>query len=463
MAAAATTAASRRSLAGFSHTLPPNVRRKPWYKRAIAYPGDMWLLYAAQFEELDWDRLHSALALPVGAAANGLYLFTRSVDWLAASASSPNTLAAKAQAQASDQQPSLAEQLLEFVGSVFSPPLTGSTTLQLGSSSTGVVHIGTDLAAGVPVVGSAGSTGSEPDTLAGYLHAWTVWAIVSLGLDQWTAYIQFALAFMSVISAAYFFLRSRQYHLTKVDEHNPPRSRNVRRIPAGEQVPTWAERGAGKLAWTLIVRHLHRLRSSNEYGVTVWELNAWDISVFHRNLFCLFSPLQVYVLHFIEMKFTTLPLLVMIPATLMLVIQSYTQHLHDRQLLAASMLQEYNVRFVMPRLMPPRADEAVGDDQPRGSWDDTIEEEDEDMADDGWGIRKRVPVPPPPVLEADTNVQSIGPKVGVFPPMSAANTTPSGSPSHAAHGSPANGSPMATPQRKSRANPFQSSRKSRAD
>ncbi len=36
--------------------------------------------------------------------------------------------------------------------------------------------------------------------------------------------------------------------------------------------------------------------------------------------------------------------------------------MHDRQLLAAEAMHEYNVRLVYPRLFAPKADEAVGED-----------------------------------------------------------------------------------------------------
>ncbi|KAI9178757.1 hypothetical protein H9P43_005419 [Blastocladiella emersonii ATCC 22665] len=254
-----------------------NIRRRSLWQKIKSYPGDTWLKYSAEYEMMDWERIHQTFSWPVGLGLNVVYLATRSIDYVASTAT-PGPLQIAAGGEMT------AEQVLWSM--------------------------------------------DEP---------WTQWAVRTLALDAWTGSIQAALALVSVANAVYFFMRRRKYQLLLVDERTPPRSRNARQVPADPKDPT---------------------------GPTAWELNAWDISVFHRNVFCLFSPVQVFIAHFIEFSFSTALLFAVLPVMLLFLMRMFEDLVHDRNLIAGHMFHEYNVRLVYPRLFVAKAETAAGADFP---------------------------------------------------------------------------------------------------
>ncbi|ORZ35447.1 hypothetical protein BCR44DRAFT_1513232 [Catenaria anguillulae PL171] len=353
-AAAAMPTSSRPSLSGFNPQAKPNIRRRSTFQKVTAAPGDFWLKCMARYEELEWEAIHSAFSVPVGIALNALYLFCISVRFIVSVPVTSST--------PSGPVHGLGPSPNAPVGLIDAPAYGSWLPVSLSLFSPAV-----------PSVGPPGTSKPWTDEVPGPAGAesWAHWAVRTLGIDRVTPYLMVLLWAVGVLNAVYFFARSRKYHLTKIDEKNPPKSPNLRRVPAGQAVPAWANRTFGRLFWNLGIRHVYTWMLANEYGTDILELHAWDLSVFHKNVFCLFSPIQLYMLHFIQFDMYSFPLLGLLPAMLYLLIRQYDQLVKDRAIISGAMFYEYNVRLVHPRLFYQRADTAVGGDDP-------IDEEDEE-------------------------------------------------------------------------------------
>ncbi|KAJ3373626.1 Nuclear rim protein 1 [Allomyces arbusculus] len=313
--------ASRLSASGRS-----NVRRKSLWHKATTYPGDLYLKWMEEYELMDWQWLHSKVSYLLGLALNGIYLFTRLVDYAAEGGTPPAVM-----------DPRFAR--LSLPG-----------------------------------------TGSAAAALAGVQEDWSQWAVRYVGLDQWTAPIQTVLWIVSITNALSFFMRGRRYQLLEVDPDNLPKSWNIRKVPIDAQTPSWALSFPGNVLWRVVGQFWLKIKA-NESSRMVWELNAWEISKFHQIIFCAFSPVQLMILHFVDMSLMFVPLLAAVSGMLFFVTKQYTDLLHDKQLIFTHMYREYHVRLINPRLFVARTNAECETDV-QTDFPATVDEEGEEIEED---------------------------------------------------------------------------------
>ncbi|KAJ1504256.1 hypothetical protein HMI56_001718 [Coelomomyces lativittatus] len=189
-------------------------------------------------------------------------------------------------------------------------------------------------------------------------------SLTTLPLLNWTLLLQLLLIAISLLNAIFFFKKVKLYHILEFDPKNLPRSKNIRKVSLGESTPNWAEYFPGNLIWLNYVKKWTSNTSDSEESShkKAFELSIWDISVFHQNIFCLFSPLQAYIYMFFNMELYTLLLLFFLPTMLFYIFDKVNMYVADKQLIASHVLREYDVKFVHPRVFYQRSDVGTSTD-----------------------------------------------------------------------------------------------------
>jgi hypothetical protein len=92
----------------------------------------------------------------------------------------------------------------------------------------------------------------------------------------------------------------------------------------------------------------------------VLELRVWAPPVLSLRFFCLFSPVQVGILSVVDESnmFVLVPVAGMLSIQCLWMAREYRQLIEDKAILFKQMYNEYNERFVHPRLFPLKFDVA---------------------------------------------------------------------------------------------------------
>lgn len=147
---------------------------------------------------------------------------------------------------------------------------------------------------------------------------------LKLGVAFW---LQCTLCFLSIWNTIYFFQRKKKYQIRHFQQDNPPYSVNLRLV--------------------------------DDY----FELNQWDLSLFNRNLFCTFSPIQILMLNFFKVTIYNFCILCLVPMVLLFVFDRMQELNQDNQIVFGHVLREYNVKFVYPNLNPNTKEQGVGPEE----------------------------------------------------------------------------------------------------
>ncbi|KAJ2693251.1 hypothetical protein H4218_006115 [Coemansia sp. IMI 209128] len=185
--------------------------------------------------------------------------------------------------------------------------------------------------------------------------------ISSSGADKWRGtllFLQLLLFALSVGNAWWLFTTRRTYQLRLKDVDSKALSSNCRMVALGTRRPQWAGRWWGWMIWAVWKRVMG---VDDTIQGEVWELSLWMPSVFARNLFCWFSPVQLLTLSFMNGSnwFYILPMAAAVAGQCTVLVLAYATMVKDKQIIFGEMHDEYNETFVNPRVFAPKQDVAT--------------------------------------------------------------------------------------------------------
>ncbi|KAJ2706997.1 hypothetical protein FB645_001138 [Coemansia sp. IMI 203386] len=170
--------------------------------------------------------------------------------------------------------------------------------------------------------------------------------------------LQFALFMVSVANAWRYSSSRRIYQMRMKDEDTSLLTSNCRRVSVGTRRPGWANRWWGWGLWALwkwVAGFDDKIQGE------IWELALWMPSTFSRNLFCWYSPVQLLILSFMNGSnwYYILPLAAAVACQCTYLVFAYTTMVKDKQILFGEVYNEYNQKFVNPRVFAPKRDAAT--------------------------------------------------------------------------------------------------------
>lgn len=177
------------------------------------------------------------------------------------------------------------------------------------------------------------------------------------------SFLVHTLVIISVSNAFYTFARKRHYRLFENAIDSQPST------PSASRVRVDSSPAASPLRFLTKIIKTESAESRAHPDATrdVWELAVWDPLPICLRLFCLFSPGHVLVYWlFIPIAtsdprpsttvVTTLFLQVLLSAQLLLVQSNFSQQIKDTAVIHKEVLNEYDIKFVHPRINPPVRD-----------------------------------------------------------------------------------------------------------
>ncbi|KAJ1722208.1 hypothetical protein LPJ53_003341 [Coemansia erecta] len=170
--------------------------------------------------------------------------------------------------------------------------------------------------------------------------------------------LQVLLFLVSVGNAWVFVSTRRAYQMRMKDEDSNLLTSSCRRVYVGTRRPQWAQKWWGWVLWMLwkwIARVDDKIQGE------IWELTLWTPTTFSRNLFCWYSPVQLMLLAFMNGSnwYYILPLAAAIATQCTFLVFAYTTMVKDKQILFGEVYNEYNQKFVNPRVFAPKMDAAT--------------------------------------------------------------------------------------------------------
>ncbi|KAL1921548.1 uncharacterized protein VTP21DRAFT_11264 [Calcarisporiella thermophila] len=201
-------------------------------------------------------------------------------------------------------------------------------------------------------------------------------------LQFWRSFLEFVLVSLSFINTAYVFLRSKRYQLLQKELDEPPKSPNARIVEFEHDLPAWSFTMLGRLLYPIYRRYWPFRKGTVPRSRQIWELVIWDPPLFGLSIFCLFSPPQVLILHFMDSNNwrVLLPCSVLVGFQTWRVVETYRTHLKDKEIVFGQVLHEYNTSLVNPRLFVRKHDQAVGSDMGVGTDDGFLAGSEEESA-----------------------------------------------------------------------------------
>ncbi|KAJ2552742.1 hypothetical protein EV175_003196 [Coemansia sp. RSA 1933] len=174
----------------------------------------------------------------------------------------------------------------------------------------------------------------------------------------WTSFLLFlntVLILASVANAWVLFSSRRTYQLRPKDESTVASTPNCRRVTMGTRRPQWADSLWGWPLW-MLWKWITQL--DDQIQGEIWELSVWEPPIFSRNLFCWYSPIQVLVMWFMDGSnwYYILPLAAAVGAQSSFIVRQYSVLVKDKQILFGEVYNEYNEKFVHPRVFASKKD-----------------------------------------------------------------------------------------------------------
>ncbi|PNP41794.1 hypothetical protein TGAMA5MH_06387 [Trichoderma gamsii] len=183
-----------------------------------------------------------------------------------------------------------------------------------------------------------------------------------IGWFSYVAYlIVWGLALFSCINAAYTYTRTRRYRMFQANIEEPLSTPSARRV----QVQSSPVTSASPLRYFAdkIAPDSAESRSHPDKKRDVWELAVWDPLPISLRLVCLFSPGHVlaYLLALPLAPLDPQPSVTVFNAIVMQVVLSgqmlflssrFAQQAKDNAIIQKEVMNEYNTKFVHPRLHP---------------------------------------------------------------------------------------------------------------
>lgn len=179
-----------------------------------------------------------------------------------------------------------------------------------------------------------------------------------------SSFIVQLLTFLSILNAAYTFLRKRHYRLFESSIDSTPTTPSAHRVRVDSSPISSSPL---RFLSNILTDTSAESRAHPDATRDVWELAVWDPLPVCLRLFCMFSPghTLVYWL-FLPTRpsdprpsttiATTLFLEILLSAQLLLLQTNFSQQTKDSALIHKEVLNEYDVKYVHPRLNGPVRD-----------------------------------------------------------------------------------------------------------
>ncbi|CAE6445160.1 unnamed protein product [Rhizoctonia solani] len=191
---------------------------------------------------------------------------------------------------------------------------------------------------------------------------------------SWTTPVTILLLLGSLLNALYLFTTVRTYHLHLRDNMvDSPRAKMVHMdmTSAARDMDTqppsslvWrVVRGLGThmaSAWRLVLGS-RAGKSTSRSANNVQQLDMWNPGELELSLFSVYSPAHalLWMIFSSHTWFVALILMVAISGQIFALTRSYEGLIKDRRIIQGEVMNEYNEKFVYPRVMPVRKDACV--------------------------------------------------------------------------------------------------------
>ncbi|KAJ1737491.1 hypothetical protein LPJ72_000462 [Coemansia sp. Benny D160-2] len=174
----------------------------------------------------------------------------------------------------------------------------------------------------------------------------------------WSSFLYLLHVFLvlaSIGNAWILFSSRRTYQLRPKDETTVELTPSCRRVTLGTRRPQWAESLWGRPLW-MLWKWIAQL--DDQIQGEIWELSLWEPPVFSRNLFCWYSPVQILIMSFMDGSnwYYILPLAAAAGAQSSFLVRQFSVLVKDKQILFGEVYNEYNEKFVHPRVFAPKKD-----------------------------------------------------------------------------------------------------------
>lgn len=182
-----------------------------------------------------------------------------------------------------------------------------------------------------------------------------------------------ALFAISVINTLVCFLQTKKYTLFGRDVSNVPGTPSAALEPLETPCDDLNQSGDAQFK-TMIKKRLSGFMSpapappvvdptTTDRPTRVWVLNVWEPSLFHLNIFALFSPIHVIALWFGPLSFVQV--FITLPAfsfALYAMSHMFLVYVKDKNIISGEVLGEFDKKVVHPLLGVIKQDAAVGAD-----------------------------------------------------------------------------------------------------
>lgn len=186
-------------------------------------------------------------------------------------------------------------------------------------------------------------------------------ALDDLTVSVKTYPIIWGLVLFSCVNAAYAFTRTRKYRMFEANIEQAPATPSARRVQF-QSSPMSTSSPLRYLAEKITLSSAES-RAHPDKKRDVWELAVWDPLPMSLRLACLFSPGHVLAyLLFLPLApldpqpsvtvFNTVVMQVVLSGQMLFLSSRYAQQAKDNAIIQKEVMNEYNTKFVHPRLHP---------------------------------------------------------------------------------------------------------------
>ncbi|KAF9099552.1 hypothetical protein BGX23_001193 [Mortierella sp. AD031] len=180
------------------------------------------------------------------------------------------------------------------------------------------------------------------------------------GFATFLASLQYILVAISFVNATWLFRSKKNYTMLHRSLDERPSSSSAKMVEFQQDESHWSFRFPGKHIYPFISIFM-RGPKPQENKRQVWELSLWNPSILSRNLFCWYSPAQVLILAGVTSDnfYVFFPLSIFVALQVHLLVSVYQSYVKDKEILFGEVYNEYNTKFVHPKIFVRKYDKAV--------------------------------------------------------------------------------------------------------
>ncbi|KAG0363584.1 hypothetical protein BC939DRAFT_457541 [Gamsiella multidivaricata] len=169
--------------------------------------------------------------------------------------------------------------------------------------------------------------------------------------------LQYILVTISFLNALWLFQSKKNYKMFNRNLDEEPSASHAKMVEIQQDASHWSFKFPGRLVYPFIAPFMKGPKPQ-EHRRHVWEMSLWNPSILSRNLFCWYSPAQVLILSVMNTDnfYIFFPLSIVVAAQVHFLVSVYQSYVKDKQVLYGEVQQEYNAKFVHPRIFVRKFD-----------------------------------------------------------------------------------------------------------